>query len=256
VLFHFEKLLTKKADYLVSATEGMREYALRKYGVTVKNFFVKPACVDLTKFNATKRKNVSLLQKTGLAGKIVCVYAGKFGGIYLTDEVFRFFHFAELKWGEKFRALILTPHDISELSRLASSNGFDPKKMVVHFVPHEQMADYMGMGDFAITPVKPIPTKRYCTPIKDGEYWALGLPVVITKDISDDSDIIRKNNAGVIIEELNDESYRRAVDEMEELLRDSGEQLTERITALAIKYRSFDIATKIYGIIYGDDERA
>ena len=43
------------------------------------------------------------------------------------------------------------------------------------------------------TPVKPVPTKRYCTPVKDGEYWALGLPVIITEGISDDSGIIREN---------------------------------------------------------------
>ena len=175
------------------------------------------------------------------------MYAGKFGGIYLTEEVFRFFHFAEQKWGDKFRALLLTSYDNEQLYHWARKNGFSTEKMSIRFVAHKEIADYMGLADFALTPVKPIPTKRYCTPIKDGEYWALGLPVVITNDISDDSDIIKNNNAGVIIEELNDEGYAKAVNQISELLPTYN---ATDIRAIAIRYRSFEIAEGIYEKIY------
>ena len=50
ILFSLEKKQTKKASALIATTTEMREYALSRYGVQVKNFFVKPACVDLQKF--------------------------------------------------------------------------------------------------------------------------------------------------------------------------------------------------------------
>ena len=251
LLFYLENKLSRHAKFIISATSGMHEYALKKYGIDLKNFFVKPACVDMNKFNLSKKKNRELILGLKLQDKIVCVCAGKFGGIYLTTEVFDFFYEAEKYWGDQFRVLLLTSYDKDELNRWAINSKFDSEKMIVRFVKHDQIQDYMGLADFGITPVKPIPTKRYCTPIKDGEYWALGLPVVITKNISDDSAIISKNNAGAIIEEFTPEGYKNAIEKINKLLSEPNEMLSKRIEKLAMEYRSFEIAEKIYKEIYG-----
>src|SRR6187399_1409459 len=46
LLFFLERKQTKKAKALIGTTAGMKQYALERYGVEAKNFFVKPACVD------------------------------------------------------------------------------------------------------------------------------------------------------------------------------------------------------------------
>lgn len=251
LLFYFEKKLTQHAKIIISATEEMRNYSRQKYNVDIKTFYVKPACVDPDFFSEKHRKNKELLRQLNLEDKLVCVYAGKFGGIYLTKEVFRFFKVAQNYWGDKFRALLLTNYPEEELKNWAHENNLDWKNIIVKFVNHKEVADYLGLGDFAITPVKSVPTKRYCTPIKDGEYWALGLPVVITKNISDDSEIIRKNDIGAVIEELNDESYVVAVKKIDEILfQRNREETTVRIQNIARQLRDFDIARNIYADIY------
>ena len=108
----------------------------------------------------------------------------------------------------------------------------------------------MALGDFGICPVKPVPTKQFCTPIKNGEYWAMGLPVVITKNISEDSDIIKLNDIGYVLSELTNEEYMNAVLKIESLLL-TKEKLKNKIIEIAIKHRSFEIAEKIYTSIYG-----
>ena len=119
------------------------------------------------------------------------------------------------------------------------------------FVPHSQIPKYMGLADFAICPVKPVPTKKYCSPIKDGEYWALGLPVVITKNISIDSDIISANNAGAVIEILNEDGYADAVKKIESIISSSSRaEVYAKIRPLAEKYRNFSIAEEVYKAIY------
>jgi glycosyltransferase involved in cell wall biosynthesis len=250
VLFYFEKKLSSHAKILISATRGMADYAKKKYDVVNTNFFVKPACTDLNQFSVTKRKNPALLKELNLEDKIVCVYAGKFGGIYLTNEVFDFFQCAETKWGDRFRVLLLTSHDSRELIEWADKSGFSKDKMIMKFVPHESIADYLGLGDFGITPVKPIPTKKYCTPIKDGEYWALGLPVVITDNISDDSGIIAENDAGAVLKNFSTEDYNNAIKKIEEILKEPQPLLMTRIQKLAKQYRDFSIAEEIYRKIY------
>lgn len=252
ILFYFERKLSKHASVIISATEGMKQYALSKYHLNIKNFFVKPACVDLDKFNLALHKDKKLLEEMGLNDKIVAVYAGKFGGIYLTTEVFDFLKQAENRWGDKFRALILTGHSKAEIEKWADEAGFDKGKMIVRSVFHDGIEKLIALGDFGLTPVKPIPTKRYCTPIKDGEYWSLGLPVVITANISDDSDIIEKNNIGAVWKSQTTDEYQTSLDKIDQLLNDP--QASMRANAIAKKYRSFEIAENVYKTVYGSDQ--
>lgn len=253
LLFFFEKKMTKHAKYLIATTEGMKKYAREKYNFVEKNFFVKPACVNLDMFSENNLKLQHLVNKLNFNNKIVAVYAGKFGGIYLDKEIFDFFKVAEYYWQEKFRVLILSSHSKEEIENYAKISKLLPETCIHMYVNHHEIPNYIGLGDFGITPVKPIPSKRYCTPIKDGEYWALGLPIVITKDISDDSDIINENKIGSILEVLNDNAYLKSVKEIDELLKNNTRrELYQKIRPIAEKYRNFEIAEKIYYTIYGE----
>ena len=111
------------------------------------------------------------------------------------------------------------------------------------------MPRYLSLGDFAINPVKPVPTKRYCTSIKDGEYWAMGLPVIISPRISDDSEIIEKENTGIVVDFSDGDALPGVVDKLEVLIADKV-LLKEKIRQIAIRYRSFELAKKIYKEIY------
>ncbi|TAH18274.1 MAG: hypothetical protein EAZ08_11845 [Cytophagales bacterium] len=253
LLFFLEKMESHRVKYIISATAGMRKYALEKYNATFENFYVKPACVDLDLFSFKNRKNTNLVEEFGYEDKIVCVYAGKFGGIYLDKEIFDFFKVADDYWGDKFRLLILTSHKPAEIQMRCQAVGIDFSKVEVRFVNHAQIADYMGLADFAVTPVKPIPTKRYCTPIKDGEYWALGLPIVITRDISDDSEIVQKHGIGSVMNRFTADEYLRNVKEIDDLLKLYPlPDLYAKVRKVAEQYRSFAIAESIYHEIYGN----
>ncbi len=248
LLFWLERKQTEHASHIISATAGMHEYAKRKYYVDIKNFSVKPACVDLNLFNEEIINDKSLRHQLALDGKIVCVYAGKFGGIYLEKEIFDFIKVAADHWGKSFRFLILTNHSNEEVAAYCKLSGLEAECVVIKFVPHGEIPRYMGLADFAITPVKPIPTKRYCTPIKDGEYWALGLPVVISANISDDSEIIETNNIGAVLKEFNLKAYKQAISKIDGLLIQV--DLRHKIRKIAKQYRSFEIAESVYRAIY------
>jgi len=153
-------------------------------------------------------------------------------------------------FGPTFRFLILTSHKRAEIEDYCHKVGLDSSIVISEFVEHAKIAAYMGLADFAITPVTPVPTKRYCTPIKDGEYWAMGLPVVITKEISDDSEIIEEENIGAVLNELNEKEYLIAIKKIDSLLKTNRTELKNKIRKIAEKYRSFAIAEKVYSQIY------
>ena len=51
LLFFMEKLQTQHAKCLIGTSNGMLNYARERYNTEIIRFFVKPACVDLKKFN-------------------------------------------------------------------------------------------------------------------------------------------------------------------------------------------------------------
>ena len=248
ILFYLEKKQTQRAKALIATTDGMKQYALDRYGVKVKNFFVKPACVDLKKFSLPE-KDTSLLRQLGLESKIICVYAGKLGGIYLKKEVFDFINLCYEHWKDDFRFLILTNATKEEIDGEIRKAGLPGNIVVSKFVFHNEVPKYLSLGDFAINPVKPVPTKQYCTSIKDGEYWAMGLPVIISPGISDDSEIIEKENIGVVVDFFDKRALTNAIDKLEFLINDKL-VLKEKIRQIAVRYRSFEIAEKVYKEIY------
>ncbi len=251
ILFKLEKLQLKRAKEVICANEGMIEYSQRVYKIKKSRYFVKPACVDLNLFSYKNLKNEALLKELQLDNKITCVYAGKFGGLYLENEVFSFFKTAIDYWGDKFRVLLLTSHSNEQIQNYMHQLNIPKEYIIRKFVAHNEVPNYMGLADFAISPIKSIPSRKFSTPIKNAEYWALGLPIVITQNISDDSDLISQNKIGSLIEELTPEAYLKCIKEIDLLLKEHNrKELYKKIRPIAEKHRNFSIAETVYKSIY------
>lgn len=255
LLFFLEGLQSRRAAAIIATSPGMRDYARTRYGASFERFFVKPACVDLRHFRKEGIQTEPLAKELGTYGKIVCLYAGKLGGIYLEREVFDLFAAAAKRWGDRFRALLLTSDSKESIDSLCRETGFDRGRLIQRFVEHRDIPRYMALADFALTPVKPLPAKRYCAPIKDGEYWAMGLPVIITQGISDDSDIIERRRIGAVLRGFSQADYDKALCEIESILsRHSRAELYRMIRGVAVETRSLAIAEEIYRSLYGMKE--
>jgi glycosyltransferase involved in cell wall biosynthesis len=245
LLFLIEKLQLQRAQEVICAAEGMIEHSKKVYGISKKRYFVKPAGVDLDLFNPDTCALPS--EKLDLKNQ-VCVYAGKFGGIYLTKEVFNFFKVAFEYWKNDFTVVLLSHHSTHEIRNFCNDSGLPESCIRLICASHRDMPAYLTLADFAITPVKPIPSKRYCSPIKDGEYWAMGLPVIITKNISDDSKIIQDNKIGYVLNDFSESEYLLALKTIEKLAET--DSIRQKIRGIAIKQRDFENAKVIYHTIY------
>lgn len=246
LLFLMEKLQLKRAKEVICAAEGMIEHSENLYHIKKSRYFIKPACVDLNLFDPGKTKNKLSLSLH--PNHKVCVYAGKFGGIYLEQEVFDFFKTAYDYWQGNFTVILLTNHSDEEIETYCSKAKFPVKSIFKKFVHHSEVPDYLSLGHFGICPVKPLPSKRFCTPIKAGEYWAMGLPVVITANISTDSEIIEKHNIGYVLRSLNPPEYVNALKKMDDLFQQK--DLCLKIRKIAEQERNFTISKSIYHTIY------
>ena len=247
LLFLLEKRQLERACEVICATNGMIGYSQKVYKVRKNRYFVKPAGVDLKLFDPDKVPRDNTI-RAGLK-KVTCVYAGKFGGIYLEREVFDFFKTAYDYWNGDFSLVLLTSHSDSEIIEYCDQSGFPYSSVIQKFVSHHEVPFYLKLGDFGICPVKPLPSKRYCSPIKNAEYWAMGLPVVITSGISTDSDLIAENGFGYVLKSLTHDEYLNAVKKIDTLIKDG--TLKKTIRTVAGLPRNFSCAEQVYRTIYG-----
>ncbi len=251
-LFALEKKQVQRATQVIGCVESMKSYAREKYQVEISHFYVKPACIDITRFENPTPSFKALRQSLGLEDKIVAVYAGKFGGSYYSIESIQLLKYAFDFWGDRFRAMILTGHDPAIIADWAQTYGLPAQAMIIRQVPYEDVPAYLSAADFGLVPFMPVPSKRYGTPIKTGEYWAAGLPVVITPEISDDSEIITREKIGAVVSDFsNPDLVREGLQKIDKLLAGDRNALRGKIRLVANKYRSFVLAEDVYREIYG-----
>jgi len=245
-----EKWQLKRAKALIPTVNGVITYIKKRYRInTPKIHIAKPACVDLTLFQSPSDKPIELKNKLGIKEReTVMVYAGKFGGIYYDDEIFRFCKAAIDFYNGNFKALFLSNISKNYFKQQLTKHKIKEEHTSLHFLPHEKVPAYLSIADFALCPVKPLYSKQFCTPIKTGEYWASGLPVVIPPNISEDSNLIKTHQIGAIWEETTLEGCKTTLEQLEKIQKQA--QLSKKIQEIGRTYRGYHLAEKAYQFVY------
>jgi len=216
-----EARLLRAADGVAVLTEQRR---VQVKGIARSKVTVLPCAVDTQHF--VPCVDASARTKLGLEG-IVFVYAGKAGGWYLIDEMLDFAAVAGEVVG-KITLLILTTQDPHVFSRAATARGL---ACVVRGADREEMPRYLAAGDVGLSFVLPSPSKTACSPVKNGEYLACGLPIITTAGIGDYSNLVARTRVGVVVKSLDRAGYRKAAEELGSLLTDPS--LRSRCRAVA-----------------------
>lgn len=189
----FQRLQCHTASFILPVSNNYLSF-LEKKGINRNNVIVLPCVVDLIKF--ARRDNPQLKASLNIPiGATIGIYVGKFGGIYYDEEAFWIFRLAKEVF-ENFFLLILTPSDQNEVQFKLKGMGFELSEFKVLHTPHSEVPHYLSISDFAFALYKHSYSNRYLSPVKIGEYWACGLPVLLTDGVGDDSDIINASNCG------------------------------------------------------------
>jgi len=200
-----------------------------------------PCPVDTDKFRFRETDRVAVRESLGFgADDIVGIYAGKFNDIYYSPEE----TFALLKAIREnvpgFKFIVLTQHSHEVLVEAAGDYGFSHGEVVVRSVSHEEVGAFLSAADLGFCLVRPSAHRKYCCPIKTGEYWAAELPVVIPEGVGDDSEIIRKTGAGIVLTGMCMSPYAEALKQL------VAQRRHPQIAALAREVRSLEWTQRAY----------
>jgi glycosyltransferase involved in cell wall biosynthesis len=90
------------------------------------------------------------------------------------------------------------PGFLDRLAALAEQLGVSER---VHFLgrrPPQELPALLAEADVALAIAEPVPFRRYAVPLKLGEYFAAGLPVVVTTD-TEAADLVARAGAGIAV---------------------------------------------------------
>ena len=228
----WEKKQDRTAYALMPVSQNYKDRLIEK-GVNPQKIDVIPCVIDAQKFAFNQEKRDSLRKELNISPETtVGIYVGKFGGIYLEELAFEIFESVALQY-ESFHMIILTP----DQTDYAEARLYDSaiKKATIISVPHHEVPNYLSASDIAFATIKPSKSRKYCSAIKVGEYWANGLPVVITPEVGDDSNIIASEKVGWVIDPDN------IPDKLTPISKTRNE-----ISKLVEKYRSLQISQSVY----------
>ena len=232
------------ADAIVGVSYNYQQQLIEKEGLAAEKVYTVPCTVPLEHFAFDENKRAETRAKLGLSeDTVIGLYLGKFGGSYYDKEAFQIFKAAANYYQDRFFLCLLSPASEAEVKAKLAEVNFPENQYFHDLVAHNEVPNYLSAADFAFSLIKPAPSRPFCSPIKNGEYWAAGLPILVPANVGDDSDIIQKEQKGGIIINLEvpQPNYQDYFEALAPLLAKR-----EEAAELAQKYRSPDQVAEVY----------
>lgn len=212
-----ERRMYERADGIIALSHRARQVIETLPNVNRKAtpVIVVPSCVDLARFS---RDGATALPP---ADELRLVYTGSVGGRYMLDKIGRFVAVASRKF-KRVRLRVLTRTEPRLVMSMLGSSGLSDDDLSIGSISYEAMPAELARHHAGLFFLTEGLSEHGCSPTKTGEYWAMGLPVISTPNVSDADDIIRKERVGVIVKDHSDEAYLDAAIELDGLLKDEG----------------------------------
>lgn len=241
---YWEEQQKKHACLLMPVAKKYQQQLLKE-GVSAKRIKTVPCTVDTERFRFDAEKRKQLRQELGIGNDtVVGIYVGKYGGIYMDERSFNLYREAFRYW-QKFFLIILSPriHHI-HIHRRVAEFALPKDKVVIKEAKHRDVPGYLSVSDLAFATYVPGRFKAFLSPIKVGEYWANGLPIILTEGVGDAAAIIDGEKIGTIITKKNCGSFAESYKTIQRLIDDKNHR--SRIQTLAQKYRARIIVKRAY----------
>jgi glycosyltransferase involved in cell wall biosynthesis len=232
-----------RADQVVVLTERMRAWLSESGLARAEKVTVIPCCVGLSRFEGDEVKsNESVAERNvideGGAERFEVVYAGAATGLYLLEEMARFFlAVRELRPRAFFR--VLTRSDAGHVSEVLKRAGLSEEEFRVGAVEPSEVPVYLKRARLGLSFRKASFSQIAASPTKIPEYLAAGLPAVSNEGIGDTDELLESENVGVVVRGFTRENYAEAAARAVSLAEDAD----ARARCAEAARRHFDLVT-------------
>jgi glycosyltransferase involved in cell wall biosynthesis len=145
----------------------------------------------------TQRRD-AMRRQLGLEQKLVCTHLGSFFEWYEPELLVHLFRQIRERQADA-HLLVVTPGQDAVREYLTSR--FPADAFTVMSAPHDQVPALLNASDLGFLLLRPSPNIKTSSPAKFSEYLNCGLPVLITSDVGDYSELVRASDAGMVVNE-------------------------------------------------------
>jgi glycosyltransferase involved in cell wall biosynthesis len=230
VIQHASGLFCVTQNYLKTLTER---------GVQNERLKFVPNFVDEKVFAFQPTKRMELRQHYAIpTGHYIGIYVGKFGGIYLDDEAFSIFERSYLYFQQQLFLIILTPDDSTRIYQELIARGIPKECLLIKKVKHEEVSHFLSAADFAYSLQQPKFSNRYLSPLKNGEYWMSGLPILMMEGVGDEMHYILEEQGGDLLK-ADLSNVEQGLSNIKHMIDNhSTDAVKVKMAAIALAYRS------------------
>jgi glycosyltransferase involved in cell wall biosynthesis len=192
-----EKDVLNQSDWLIFVSNAMRKY----YEGLAQDTFVKSSvipCATGTSFEIDESRRDFLRSRFGLDGKIVFCYVGSAAPYQMIGEMVQLFDKITSYISDAF-FLIFSHHQDVFLGYMKGV-AISPSRYQITAVDHDEIFDYLQMGDIGFLLRENSIVNRVASPTKFAEYCLCGLPVITTAYVGDFSAMVRDHKLGYVFD--------------------------------------------------------
>lgn len=203
---------------------------------------VVPSAVDLQAFQPVG-------PTTATKGGLSLVYLGSVGLRYRLDQAGRFVN-AVQSHRPGTTLTVISRADRTMVEAMLDAAGLPREAWSLRELPHSEIPAELRKHHAGLFFLTEGLSEHGCSPTKIGEYWAAGLPVVTTPNVSDTDATVRDQAVGVVVRGTDEAALNPAALQLIELVSDRG--LPARCRRAAETVYSLEAACRRQADLYAE----
>jgi glycosyltransferase involved in cell wall biosynthesis len=191
-----EKSCVQRANHIFAVSEKLQQYLQERYRVEASRLSVIPCCADGGAFRWDPDRREALRAQLGLANKFVCTHVGSFFEWYEPELLLK--AFKSVQNSVPAAHLLVLTSDVSAAEAFLSSR-LPREAFSTATAPHRDVPSFLNASDLGFLLLRPSPNIKTSSPAKFSEYLNCGLPVMITAEVGDFSELVGRTGSGTVV---------------------------------------------------------
>lgn len=190
------------SDAVVTLTAHAAEHLAHAYPDPARppasKYTVIPCCADFAHFRVTGSRTAARAELGIAPDATVLLYLGSIGAVYLVPEMMALFaELRRLRPGAVFLLVCNNGHD--EVHAAARRAGVPASALRVVTAPRARIPFLIGAADLAVAFKRADLANLGCSPIKIGEFFASGVPVIANAGVGDLDALLAPDRNGSLV---------------------------------------------------------